>query len=296
MFVANSKPVLDATSEIAKRFLHARAEASVLPQFPGTLPANLHAAYAVQDRAIALLNQPIVGWKVGFIAPSMRDVSNDERVIGPIFADLLQRFDAPITGLAAAPARAFAEFAVIPGGFAAIEAEFVFKLSHDVPSDFDCGDDPNNDRFLALIENLHVGVEFAGSPYPDINVVGPIAVASDFGNNSGLVVGPAIPLWLSTDAAILRACSVINGKVVGAQSADQVPGTPLRALHFAVRKLIARGYALPAGTWIATGAVTGIHAVRVGDHAQLCFQAPGFEFEFECAIVARSNRGAHAQT
>ncbi len=46
-----------------------------------------------------------------------------------------------------------------------------------------------------LVSGLHVGIEAAGSPLAAINELGPTVVVSDFGNNAGLLLGPAIPDW-----------------------------------------------------------------------------------------------------
>ena len=55
----------------------------------------------------------------------------------------------------------------------------------------------------------------------------------------------------------------------------------------ALRRLVQRGYELPVGTLIATGASTGIHEVQDGDLASLEFwseQAPSERIELRCEI------------
>ena len=54
--------------EIARHFVGARQQGRSLPDFPGTIPADLVTAYQVQDQAIALWGDQVVGWKVGYIA------------------------------------------------------------------------------------------------------------------------------------------------------------------------------------------------------------------------------------
>ena len=59
----------DDTPGIVDAFLDARRNGRSLPDFPGVIPDDLEAAYAVQDQAIARWADPVVGWKVGYIAP-----------------------------------------------------------------------------------------------------------------------------------------------------------------------------------------------------------------------------------
>ena len=75
----------DATARIARSFVEARLEARALDGFPGVLPRDLPAAYAVQDAAIALWPDTLAGWKVGGIPPAWRERYGEERLVGPIF-------------------------------------------------------------------------------------------------------------------------------------------------------------------------------------------------------------------
>ncbi|MET0890103.1 MAG: 2-keto-4-pentenoate hydratase, partial [Stenotrophomonas maltophilia] len=58
--------------EIARHFVSARQHGQSLPDFPGTIPEDLVTAYQVQDQAIALWDDQVVGWKVGYIAAERR--------------------------------------------------------------------------------------------------------------------------------------------------------------------------------------------------------------------------------
>ena len=75
---------------------------------------------------------------------------------------------------------------------AAVEAEFVFRIGADAPAD---KTDYTAQEAADLVEALLVGVELAGSPLPLINVLGPPIVVSDFGNNTGLILGPEVRGW-----------------------------------------------------------------------------------------------------
>lgn len=264
----------------AERLLHARQQGLGLTTFPGELPSSLSEAYISQDHAIRLRNAAIAGWKVGFIAPDRRDQDGDERVLGPIFADLVQQAE---TG-SQLPWR------FIVGGFAAVEAEYIVRLGTEVNAHTALA---NEHDLQALVASVHVGVELAGSALLPINQIGPLAVASDFGNNNGLILGPQLPLDPQSLSAPdtwadLSARTLVNDIEVGLGGASNVPGTPWRPFVFALRRLVQRGYSLPAGSLIATGASTGIHTVQNGDQASLQFwseHAPEKRVELRCKVI-----------
>lgn len=243
----------DESAPIRLAFREARRAARALPDFPGDIPRSLEAAYALQSAAIAEWPDRVAGWKVGFIAPHQRDRFPAERLVGPIFAADIQR--AEPGGTVDVPS--------IAGGFTAIEAEVLLCLATDVaPAAAPWGTD-----LQPLIKAAHLGVEPAGSPLSSINDLGPAVIVSDFGNNAGLIVGPALPDWrriLNGHAAELTVDTFIDGTLVGTGTPDSIPNGPLGALRFLLDHAAARGLTLPAGTWVSTGAVTGVHRVDAG--------------------------------
>lgn len=245
---------------IAESFVRARRQGRSLPGFPGPVPLDLVAAYAVQDRAIGLWPDQVVGWKVGYIAAERRDVSGDDRLLGPIFARSLQVEADDAT------------FPVFAGGFGAIEAEYVLRLLADAPAGKTRW---TPDEAAALPAELFVGVEIASSPLATINELGPRVVVSDFGNNNGLVMGAQIADWLDLSEAQLRVVTRIDGEVVGEGGAMRLPGGLLAAYAFALARSARRGRPLKAGELIATGNATGIHDIRAGQVATVDFGPHG---------------------
>lgn len=254
---------------IAAAFVQARLAGRALPGFPGTPPSDLATAYTCQDAAIALWPGVLVGWKVGYIAPDRRDASGDDRLVGPIF-------DSALWPLALG---ATVDVPVFTGGFAAVEAEYVFRLGADAPAD---KLQWTADEALALVSALHIGIETAGSPLATINVLGPTVVVSDFGNNAGLVLGPEIAGWRGQDEAGLRCETFIDGQSVGRGGANSVPGGLGAALAFALGRCARRGLPLRAGMLVSTGAATGIHDILAGQSARILFGAAG---ELRCRAV-----------
>lgn len=263
--------------EIARRLVRARLRAESLPVYPGTRPQTLGAGYASQDAAIGLWPAPVAGWKVGRIPDEWLARMGEERLVGPIFADALQQADAATAAC----------FEVIEGGFAAVEAEFVFRLGADAPAN---KTEWSEDEAADLVDALMVGVELAGSPMAMINAWGPAVVVSDFGNNAGLVLGPTIPDWRGQTEDRLLCETFIDERSVGTGRASSISGGTLAALRFALARCARRGMPLKAGQLVSTGAATGIHDIRAGQNARVEFAGIG---TIHCAAVpARPRSGA----
>jgi 2-keto-4-pentenoate hydratase len=246
----------------ATEFVTARRSAGSLANYPGPMPPDLDSAYRCQDEAIALWNDTIAGWKVGWIPEPFSQKYGAQRLVGPIFSRALRlatgdtRVDAPV----------FAR------GFAAIEAEFVFQLAEDAPADTV---DWTADAARRLVKAMFIGVEIASSPLQNINDYGPAVVASDFGNNAGLLLGAEVPDWQARALDSLSCETRIDGHVVGRGNAAAVSGGPLAALAFALRCNARRGRPLRAGDLISTGAATGVHSIAAGQSAQAIFDGVG---------------------
>jgi len=235
----------------------ARRERRSLTAFPGSVPADLATAYAVQDAAIAKFGA-VVGWKVAAVGPQFRDRYDVPRLSGPVM-------DGTVT---MAQSETPVEIRPIPGGFAALEAEFIIQLARDLPARAT----PYTEAEVAAASGaMHAGVEFAGFPLLTINDLGPGAIISCFGNNAGIIVGPAIADWAKRPMESLGTKVEIDGREVGHGSAAKVAGGPLSALLFLANHLSERGRGLKAGDWVSTGATTGVHDVTVGNTARLVF-------------------------
>jgi 2-keto-4-pentenoate hydratase len=240
---------------IARRFVTARRAASGLTDYPGELPGELDAAYAIQDAAIEAWGKPVVGWKVGRIAPSLSERYRSDRLAGPIFTVIHADSDTP-------------EMPVFARGFAAAEAEFLLRIGAEPPlgkTHYTLGE------AAELIDAVHVGIEIASSPLKPINDLGPTAVVSDFGNNNGLVVGPKIPDWRRSDFEEWEVTTTIDSAEVGRGRASSFANGAIGSARFLFELMARRGISLKAGQYISSGAVTGVHDLRPGQTAQVRF-------------------------
>jgi 2-keto-4-pentenoate hydratase len=253
---------------IADRFLMARRVAGGLAAYPGDLPATLDEAYAIQDEAIALWEKPVIGWKVGRIQPPLADAVGADRLAGPIFAArFVEGADTP-------------EMPVFAKGFAAGEAEFLLRVGRVPP--------PGKTRFTLeetadLIDAVHVGIEIASSPLGSINELGPIAIVSDFGNNNGMVVGPAVADWRTSGFEDWQVSTRIDGAGTGSGRASAFPDGAIGAARFLFELNARRGMKLAPGQWISSGAVTGVHNAYPGQKVEADF---GGCHTVACRLVA----------
>lgn len=259
--------VITKVEAIAAAFIAARREANALGDYPGNPPTTLEAAYWIQDAALRLHGGSVAGWKVGRIPPPLDEKFGTTRIFGPIFAGLVH----PV-----APRR---DMPVFADGFGAVEAEFLFRLG-DVPcgrSVFSIAD------ALACVTAVHIGFEIASSPFAGINKMGPAVTASDFGNNNGLLIGPALADWENVGIDELPVTTRIDGVIVGTGQAACFPGGCGGSIAFLLENLAQRGIAVAPGTWVSTGAVTGVHEICPGSVATAAF---GDLEHIACRIVA----------
>jgi 2-keto-4-pentenoate hydratase len=250
--------------------VEARRTATPLGAFPGPLPASLEAAYEIQNSAITLWGDALVGWKVGRVPDPLVETLGADRLIGAIFARNIWP-----AGAGQAP-----DVAIIRGGFGAVEAELVYRVGHDAPRDKTRW---THAEAIALVTAMHLGVEIAGSPLAAINDLGPTVVASDFGNNAGLVLGPEVADWRDRDPGEVACQTFIDGHAIGENRASSLPGGPVQALVFALGAAAQIGRPIRAGQLISTGAITGVHAIAPGQSARVLFKGIG---EISCRAIA----------
>ena len=243
----NDRATVEATAE---ELIAARRNGRALTGFPGATPGDMTESYRIQDAAIARWSDDLVGWKIGYIAPDRRKPGEPDRLVGPIWSSGCHRSDAPPV-----------EAGIFADGFAAVEAEFVVRLDQDLPEHEGAW---TAAEVAQLDQQLLVGIEVASSPIPDINALGPTVIAADFGNNNGLLIGPE----LADHAGVVLAC-VIDSELVGEGTADNLPGGLHHGLATALDLLADRGHSVRSGTLFATGAITGIHSIRPGQHCRV---------------------------
>jgi 2-keto-4-pentenoate hydratase len=240
---------------VAQALLAARSKKTPLTAYPGATPQTMADAYAIQDAAIALDGRAVGGWKVGRIPADLVSRYGDNRLTGPIFTDEI------VDGSAGQQP----VMPVYAEGFAAAEAEVLLSFGDIGTRDYDLV------SVRDCITDVRTGIEIASSPFVEINRHGPAVTASDYGNNKGLILGPSIPDWRDADLISMPVEMAIDGETVGAATMEAMLDGPFGSALFLIRTLRARSIAIPPGTWVSAGAITGIHEIRPGQRAEAVF-------------------------
>jgi 2-keto-4-pentenoate hydratase len=248
--------------EVAQTFVDARLNSQVVADYPGSLPQHFSEAYGIQDDAIRLFAKPVGGWKVGRVGDSLVEKYGANRLAGPVFAHMIVQV-------------ADGEVAQMPAleGFAAVEAELMLRVGKIPPANADIA------SITDCIDEVRFGLEIASSPFPGINDHGPAVTISDFGNNFGLVLGPKIQDWQSRDLLNAPVELDVDGERIGTGKLANMLDGPFGAAAFLANLLTGRGIELTPGTWISTGAITGVHQIHPGQSAHARFDG---EFEVAC--------------
>jgi 2-keto-4-pentenoate hydratase len=245
-----------AEEVVAAELVAARREGRSLTRFPGVVPASMAEAYQIQELAMSRWQDSLVGWKIGYIPADRRTAGDPDRLVGPIWRQQYHLSEEQVSA---------AEVGIFASGFAAVEAELVIRLGQDLPAHD--GGGWTAQEAADLEQHLLVGVEVASSPIPEINSLGPTVIAADFGNNNGLVLGSVLADWPS-GAPVQLACYV-DGDLMGEGSVENLPGGIHHGLATALNILASRGQPVRAGMVFATGAITGIHPIRPGQHCRV---------------------------
>ena len=247
-------------NELGQTLSSARKEVRITEGFPGPIPSTLEEAYAVQNVSIEASDEKVVGWKIGMVPPEQRAEMGAERIIGPVFESVaIKLTEAQSTG------EAF-ELPVFAGGFIAIEPELVIELNQEIAP----GSINTADGVAHLVKNVYAGIEIASSPVIDLNSYGPTAIASDIGNQYGVIMGTAIENW-ETAITTMETTTVINDEHIGTSKTDCILNGPMAAFAFLIDCCAARGITLPAGALCSSGAITGVHETLVGATSTVSF-------------------------
>ena len=170
---------------------------------------------------------------------------------------------------------------VFEHGYAAIEAEFIIELgdTSSLPSK-----NITQEQATNAITRVFIGAEIASSPIQKINDLWPTAPISDFGNNSGMIVGPEITNWQKRDLSTIDVTVNIDWVQHGPTKTKSGLDGPVCATKFLIEHLKKRGHEIPKGTYISSGAITGVHDSFVGTNSQIFFEGLG---QFKVSLKAK---------
>lgn len=247
-------------SQLSNTIFTARRDNKILDVYPGKPPATLEDAYAVQDLSIKANTDEITGWKIGMVPPDLREEMGAERIMGPTYKSVTHFIGKSHTD------DECLKLPVFDGGFIAVEAELVLELAQDITP----GSVNTSEGVEHLVKAVYAGIEIASSPIVDLNDYGPAAIISDFGNQQGMIIGEKIENWQEAIQS-MEAKTVINGEVISAKPATNVLNGQMAALAYIIDCAAKRNITLPAGSFILSGATTGVHETLVGAKSTVSF-------------------------
>jgi 2-keto-4-pentenoate hydratase len=218
----------DRLQGIADRIVAARRAGARIALRGAEVPRDYEEGFAIQDKVVAALASPVVGWKVMEVPG------------GPvIFAPILQsgRIE---------PGGTWPVAGTEPAG---MELEIAFRLGRDVPA----GVLP--EQVLDAVAAAHVVFELCQSRLSDPAIQPRHVVLADCISNAGIVVGPEIADWRSQDLKARPGRLLVDGKV----HAEGKSVDPVAALQLLPGALAARGKRLAAGQVVITGSLIGMN-------------------------------------
>ena len=246
----------ESIDRAAQALCTARVNRSRIDRVPdGCQPTTMEDAYHIQDRLIALLGEPVYGWKIGATSQKARDFVGISD--GSLRARMLtvNCYDHP---------------GDLKDHFffmRALECEFAFTLAEDLPS----GRAPYREaEVLGAVESLHPAIEISDSRYTDWTSVGGPALVADNCNDGGFVRGAGVADWRNTDLTRHEVTLYRNDEAVATGSGAEVITGPVGILIWLANELAAAGEGLRAGQVITTGSCTGVFVAAPGDriHAE----------------------------
>jgi 2-keto-4-pentenoate hydratase len=219
-------------------------------------PADIAAAYALQDAVEIAIASMIRGWKLG----ATNEVS--QKILGtpgPFFGPILNLaiFESGDTVPSPAP--------FLPG----VEGEIVLHLGKDLPAR-EAG--YTLEDVTDAVSGISAGVEIAGSRFD--NAMGDaksLLLIADGGANVAFINGDVRSDWRSIDLESIPVSMTVNGEETGAGKSSNALGNPLNALLWLANEFSLQGRSLEAGMFITTGTITGFARVKSGDKVRAEF-------------------------
>ena len=201
------------------------------------MPADLDAAYGVQEALVERIGKPAIGWKIGCTSAMAQRIS---RVSEPFFGRMFAHISAP------GPARLkIADF-----HNPIVEPEIAFRMARGLPA---AGAPYGADAVADAVAALFPAVEIVDSRYARAWKIDIRETVADNGVHAFFVRGAECADWRAVDRPAIPLTVTTNGartaKGAGANALDD----PMNALVWLANALARRGLSLAAGDLITTG-------------------------------------------
>ncbi len=201
-------------------------------------PATRADGYQIQQQLAECSGQATFGWKIAATSTAgQKHLQVDGPLAGRLLARRVHRDGTPIV--------------LGNNGMKVAEAEFAFRLGHDLP--------PRPQPYelaevLAAIDTLHPAIEIPDSRYNDFCIVGSPQLIADNACAHHFVLGAATTAeWRSIDLASHVVRVQLNGVATREGVGANVLGDPRLAMTWIANELRTHNIGLRAGEVITTG-------------------------------------------
>lgn len=248
------------TEQAARVLLDAyRAHKPIVSLPEDARPATLDDAYAIQAAYADICGKAGVGYKVGAAsAQSQALVAADGPFLGRLFEGTVFK----------SPAR-------IPRGLlfnTLAEAELGFVIGEDLPPR---SGGYGRDEIATHIASVHPVVEICDHRFIDWRPVGVLQLIADNAFYGAMVVGDAIDGWARHDLSETHVAMSVGGQLRGEGRCGPVLGDPINGVAWVASELSRQGRTLEAGSLVAIGTWTGLHAVAPSETVDADYGAFG---------------------
>lgn len=208
-----------------------------LTELPAEIrPQTLAQGYDIQDRLMALLDQPVAGWKLGVgSAVQKRQTGIGRSIAGRVLRTRLYRAGDSVPLPSTAPVT--------------IEFEVAYVLGRDIRPD------ETAPALSDIIAEVRTAFELVLSRFVDRRTVGWPSFAADNAGFHALVLGEAIDPGRVEELARTLAVSA-DGKETARSLVGDDATDPLGSLRDLIATARERGMVLPKGSVVSTGTVS----------------------------------------
>ncbi len=237
---------------------------ALLSELPATLrPQTLAQGYDIQDRLVAVLDRPVVGWKLGVgSAVQKRQSGVGRSIAGRVLGSHLYHGVDTVPLPNAAPVT--------------VEFEIAFVLGRDIRPD------ESESRAMDAVAEVRVAFELVLSRFTDRRAVGWPSFAADNAGFQALILGDRIDADQVPDLVRSLAVSV-DGREAARSLSGEDATDPEAALADLVLTARERGMVLPRGSIVSTGTVSKPFNVTA-DSAEISARFLGTELGFRMEV------------
>ncbi len=252
----NTQDVKLAADWIWRAWIEERRIDSIPKEFR---PKNRAEGYEVQRQLADGSGQRTLGWK---IAATSQAGQAHLRVDGPLAGRLLADRVHPDG----------ASIRLGNNGMRVAEAEFAFRLRHDLPPQ----QQPYElNEVVDAIDTLHPAIEIPNSRYHDFCVVGDVQLIADDACAFQFVLGKPVNDWRRLDLAAHVVRVQLDGSPIRDGRGANVLGDPRLAMHWIANELRIHGPGLKSGDIVTTGTTVVPIAIEPGSRVLADFGCLG---------------------